>query len=65
MRRQREDQEQCRWRNTKEALGALAEILIFVVFVFGMAMLPGFLTDSASTVGARTMRIAAHAGGGR
>lgn len=47
-----------RWRNLKEIGGFVGGVLLLLLVVVGGIMLPGFLTDSASTVGTRSMQAA-------
>ena len=37
------------WRRVKEIGGLVGGVLLFAAILLGGAMLPGFLTDSAST----------------
>ncbi len=44
------------WRQLKGDLGAIGGLLVFLTVMLGAAVLPGLLTDSASTVTARVVR---------
>lgn len=46
------------WRCLARGVGALGELLAFLAVVLGILVLPGFLTDSASTVAPRVVRAA-------
>jgi uncharacterized iron-regulated membrane protein len=47
-----------RWRDLKEMGEFVGAVLLLLAVVVGGIMLPGFLTDSASTVGARMTQAA-------
>ena len=44
------------WQHLKEVLGATGGLLVFLTIMLGAAVLPGLLTDSASTVTPRVVR---------
>ena len=44
-----------RWRDLKAIGEFLAGVVLLLLVIVGGVMLPGFLTDSASTVGANTL----------
>lgn len=46
------------WQHLKEDLGAIGGLVVFLTIILGAAVLPGLLTDSASTVTARVVRAA-------
>ena len=46
------------WQHLKEDLGALGALLAFVALLLGIVVLPGLVTDSASTVTPRLVRAA-------
>ena len=46
------------WRQLKGDLGAIGGLLVFLTVVLGAAVLPGLLSDSASTVTPRVVRAA-------
>ena len=60
MRENKQENEQDRgrygWRQLKGDLGAIGGLLVFLTVMLGAAVLPGLLTDSASTVTARVVR---------
>ena len=58
MREQKQDQNRYSWQHLKEDLGAVGGVLAFLAVVLGAAVLPGLLSDSASTVGQRVMQAA-------
>ena len=62
MRQQNQGREQGRdsrgWRCLKEALGLLGGRLAFLAVILGIVMLPGLVTDSASTVAPHAVRAA-------
>ena len=46
------------WQHLKEDLGAVGGLLVFLTIVLGAAVLPGLISDSASTVTPRMVRAA-------
>ena len=62
MRQQKQGGEQGRnssgWRHLKEALGLLGGLLAFLGIILGIVVLPGLVTNSASTVAPRAVRAA-------
>jgi hypothetical protein len=46
------------WQHLKEDLGAVGGLLVFLTIVLGAAVLPGLISDSASTVTPRLVRAA-------
>ena len=62
MREQKQESGQSRNRygrqHLKENLGAIGALLVFLTVILGAAVLPGLLTDSASTVTPRVVRAA-------
>lgn len=62
MREQKQESGQSRnrygWQHLKEDLGAIGGLLVFLTITLGAAVLPGLLTDSASTVTPRVVRAA-------
>ena len=46
------------WQHLKEDFGALGGLLAFVALLLGIVVLPGLMTDSASTVTPRLVRAA-------
>jgi hypothetical protein len=44
------------WQSLKQDLGAFATLIAFVAVVLAAVVLPGLLTDSASTVAPRVAR---------
>ena len=46
------------WQHLKQDLGAVGGLVVFLTIILGAALLPGLLTDSASTVTARVVRAA-------
>ena len=53
---QREGLDGYGWQHLKEALGALGGLLAFLAVILGILVLPGLVTDSASTVTPRVVR---------
>ena len=46
------------WRQLKDDLGAVGGLLVFLTVMLGAAVLPGLLSDSASTVTPRVVQAA-------
>ncbi|WP_145144438.1 hypothetical protein [Roseomonas gilardii] len=46
------------WQQLKEDLGALGGLLAFLVLILSIVVLPGLMTDSASTVAPRPVQVA-------
>ena len=46
------------WRHLKQDLGAIGGLLAFLTIILGAAVLPGLMSDSASTVTPRVVRAA-------
>ena len=46
------------WQHLKQDLGAIGGLVVFLTVILGAAVLPGLLTDSASTVTPRVVRAA-------
>jgi hypothetical protein len=44
------------WQSLRQAFGAIATLIAFVAVVLTVIVLPGLLTDSASTVAPRVAR---------
>ena len=44
------------WQHLKEDLGAIGGLLVFLTVMLGATVLPGLLTDNASTVTPRVVR---------
>jgi hypothetical protein len=52
----RQGQGRYRWHHLKQDLGAVAGLLALLAILLGIVVLPGLVTDSASTVSARVAR---------
>lgn len=46
------------WQHLKQDLGAIGELLMFLTIILGAVVLPGLLSDSASTVTPHLVRAA-------